>query len=75
MGMGYWLSEVVSYDQDTGELVTNSTLMYKTPSTKDIPVDFRVKLQKSQSSETDFSNVRGRFEVEMVENRLVQSNR
>lgn len=58
-GMGYWLSETMTYDSSTGGILTNSTLSYKVPGTKDIPIDFRVKLLKTQSEEIDLSQVRG----------------
>jgi len=46
MGLGYWLTEQCRYDPDTGALVTDSTWEYKPPSSKDIPVDFRVNFVK-----------------------------
>jgi len=46
MGLGYWLTEEHKYDPQTGALLTDSTWEYKPPTTKDIPVDFRISLLK-----------------------------
>ncbi|KAL4223518.1 hypothetical protein ACF0H5_016989 [Mactra antiquata] len=46
MGLGYWLTEECKYDPQIGALLTDSTWEYKPPSSKDIPVDFRVNLVK-----------------------------
>ncbi|KAL4224843.1 hypothetical protein ACF0H5_015539 [Mactra antiquata] len=46
MGIGYWLLEESIYDQNTGKYLTNGTWDYKPPSSKDIPIDFRIKLLK-----------------------------
>lgn len=42
MAMGFWLFEKVRYDPKTGICLTNGTWEYKPPTSKDIPVDFRV---------------------------------
>jgi xanthine dehydrogenase/oxidase len=42
-GMGLYLSEKLIYDAN-GRLTTNGTWEYKPPSSKDIPIDFRVSL-------------------------------
>ncbi|XP_019858733.1 PREDICTED: xanthine dehydrogenase/oxidase-like [Amphimedon queenslandica] len=47
MGLGYFLTERVVYDKDTGALLTHNTWEYKPPTTKDIPIDFRVELLKN----------------------------
>ncbi|KAL3841842.1 hypothetical protein ACJMK2_019941 [Sinanodonta woodiana] len=47
MGIGYWMTEKLKYDPQTGQLLTNSTWEYKPPLGKDIPVDFRVNLLKN----------------------------
>ena len=45
MGLGYYTSEEVVYDKTSGQLVTYNTWKYKPPTTKDIPIDFRVEIQ------------------------------
>ncbi|KAK3581556.1 hypothetical protein CHS0354_031896 [Potamilus streckersoni] len=47
MGIGYWMTEELKFDPQTGQLLTNSTWEYKPPLGKDIPVDFRVNLLKN----------------------------
>eukprot|EP01147_Barroeca_monosierra_P002142 gene2142-5172_t len=47
MGLGYFLSEEIIYDQPSGRLVTDGTWEYKPPSSKDIPIDLRVDLLKN----------------------------
>ncbi|XP_052836339.1 uncharacterized protein LOC128252582 [Drosophila gunungcola] len=44
MCLGYWMSEQLVYDRETGRLLTNRTWNYKPPGAKDIPIDFRIEL-------------------------------
>ncbi|PNF21137.1 hypothetical protein B7P43_G05077 [Cryptotermes secundus] len=46
MGLGYWLMEYLTFDPETGQLLTNRTWNYKPPGVKDIPIDFRIYLRK-----------------------------
>ncbi|XP_064388596.1 xanthine dehydrogenase/oxidase-like [Halichondria panicea] len=50
MGLGYWLSEKIVYNKETGQLLTHNTWEYKPPSHKDIPIDFRVELLKDATN-------------------------
>lgn len=56
MGVGYWLTERLEYDRQTGELVTNRTWTYKVPGAKDIPIDFRVKFLQGVNGEGIFGS-------------------
>ncbi|XP_022826465.1 xanthine dehydrogenase-like [Spodoptera litura] len=46
MGLGYWTSENMVYDPNTGELLTDRTWNYYVPLARDIPQDFRIYLRK-----------------------------
>ncbi|XP_013100957.2 uncharacterized protein LOC106082773 [Stomoxys calcitrans] len=54
MGLGYWLTEQVIYDRQTGQLLTNNTWTYKPPGAKDIPIDFRIEMLRGSGSKTGF---------------------
>lgn len=56
MGVGYWLTEELDYDQQTGALLTNRTWTYKVPGAKDIPIDFRIKFLQNINNEGIFSS-------------------
>ena len=47
MGMGFWLFEKAKYDPNSGANLTNGTWEYHLPTTKDIPVDFRITFQQN----------------------------
>lgn len=46
MGMGFWLHEKAKYDEDSGKCLTNGTWEYKPPTSRDIPIDFRIAFLK-----------------------------
>ncbi|KAF9801456.1 hypothetical protein SFRURICE_013236, partial [Spodoptera frugiperda] len=50
MGVGYWTSEKLVYDKNTGELLTNRTWNYAVPMNTDIPQDFRIYFKKNSYS-------------------------
>ena len=60
MGLGYFTSEELKYDKKTGKLVTFNTWRYKPPTTKDIPVDFRVRILKNAPNPVGVLRSKGR---------------
>ncbi|BFZ03639.1 hypothetical protein BsWGS_06678 [Bradybaena similaris] len=44
MGLGAYLSENLYYDKSTGVVLNDGTWEYKPPTTKDIPIDWRIHL-------------------------------
>lgn len=63
MGLGYWLTENLAYDRQTGELLTNRTWTYKPPGAKDIPVDFRVRFMANKSNKSFVLRSKGKFRI------------
>ncbi|XP_046360643.2 xanthine dehydrogenase-like [Haliotis rufescens] len=47
MGVGYWLTEQMIFDPQTGTALTDGTWEYKPPMGKDIPIDFRIQFLKN----------------------------
>ncbi|XP_020818417.1 indole-3-acetaldehyde oxidase [Drosophila serrata] len=54
MGLGYWTSEQVIVDPQTGECLTNRTWTYKPPGAKDIPTDLRIELLPKSPNKAGF---------------------
>ncbi|KAK3793085.1 hypothetical protein RRG08_038590 [Elysia crispata] len=42
MGLGAYLTEDIFYSKETGQLLNDGTWEYKPPTTKDIPIDWRI---------------------------------
>jgi xanthine dehydrogenase/oxidase len=64
MGLGYWLTENLIYNRESGELLTNRTWTYKPPGAKDIPIDFRVTFLKNSSN--PFGVLRSKCELTSI---------
>ncbi|XP_037293464.1 xanthine dehydrogenase-like isoform X2 [Manduca sexta] len=51
MGLGYWTSEKLLFDDTTGRLLTDRTWTYKPPGIKDIPADMRIYFLRNARNE------------------------
>lgn len=59
MGLGYWTSEQIITDKETGECLTNRTWNYKPPGAKDIPIDLRIELLPKSPNKAGFMRSKG----------------
>lgn len=59
MGLGYWTSEQLVYDPDSGELLTDRTWTYHVPQARDIPQDFRVYFRNNSFSDPRVLGAKG----------------
>lgn len=61
MGLGYWTSEKIVYDPESGKLLTDRTWTYKPPGIKDIPADFRVYFRRNSKNPLGVLQSKGNF--------------
>lgn len=61
MGLGYWTSENLVYNPNTGELLTDRTWNYWVPQARDIPQDFRIYFRKNSYSTDMILGSKGDF--------------
>ncbi|KAI5643278.1 molybdopterin-binding domain of aldehyde dehydrogenase domain-containing protein [Phthorimaea operculella] len=54
MGLGYWTTEHLVYDQKTGELLSDRSWYYHVPQARDIPQDLRIYFKKNSYSTDQF---------------------
>ena len=61
MGIGRYLTEILVYNNQTGELLTTRTWNYKPPGPKDIPIDFRIKFVQNSTNSSYPLRSKGKF--------------
>lgn len=71
MGLGYWTSEKVVYDPESGKLLTDRTWTYKPPGIKDIPADFRVYFRRNYNNPFGVLKSKGAMLFSVLTKRLI----
>lgn len=59
MGQGYWTSEDLVYDRDTGELLSDRTWNYYVPLATDIPQEWNIALREKSYSDPQILGAKG----------------
>ncbi|OWR53382.1 aldehyde oxidase 2 [Danaus plexippus plexippus] len=54
MGLGYWTTENIVYEPESGEILSDRTWQYWVPGARDIPQDFRIYFRKRSFSNDAF---------------------